>query len=308
MSLVPLVRSLGGDLYDQGRRANVPGPGHSPHDRSVSLLLQEGRVVVHSFGRSTWREVLDELRRRGLIDGYGRPACSSASSSWSTAPKPAELDRRRIALRLWDEATPLARQVSLLHLRGRGIARAAPVSAGLRHHGGIPSAVYADRGFRRPAFLAAVSDAEGALCAVELTYLDPNGDRAQNVRIPRKIIGALPSACAVRLDPAAPELLVGEGVFTTLSASARFALPGWALLSTRNLRSWRAPEGVRSVLIAADRGEDGERSAGVLADRLQAQGVRARQALPPEPAGDWNDLDTQGPCGGEERGGGLRVR
>lgn len=308
MSLVPLVRSLGGDLYDQGRRASVPGPGHSPHDRSVSLLLQEGRLVVHSFGRSTWREVLDDLRRRGLVDDAGRPTSSSSTSSWSTAPRPAAPDRRRIALHLWDEATPLTRQISMLHLRRRGIARAAPVSAGLRHHGGVASAVYADRGLRRPALLAAVFDSEGALCAVELTYLDPNGDRAQGVRIPRKVIGALPPACAVRLDAAASELLVGEGVLTTLSASARFALPGWALLSTRNLRTWRAPEGVRSVLIAADRGMDGERSAGVLADRLQFQGVHARQALPPAPAGDWNDLDTMRVPEGEERGGGLRVR
>lgn len=308
MSLVPIVRSLGGDLYDQGRRANVPGPAHSPHDRSVSLLLLEGRVVVHSFGRSTWREVLDELRRRGLVDGSGRPASSSASSSWSTAPKAAALDRQRIAQRLWDEASPVTRQVSLLHLRRRGVRRGAPVSRCLRHHAGVPSAVYADRGLHRPALLAAVLDAEGALCAVELTYLDPNGDRTRDVRISRKVIGALPPACAVRLDPAAPEMLVAEGVLTTLSASARFALPGWALLSTRNLRTWRAPEGVRSVLIAADRGVDGEHSAGLLAASLRAAGISARLALPPAPAGDWNDLDTQGGCEREERGGGLRVR
>ena len=53
-------------------------------------------------------------------------------------------------------------------------------------------------------------------------------------------------------------MLVGEGVFTTLSATERFGLPGWALLSTRNLRAWSPPEGVRSILIAADRGKDGE--------------------------------------------------
>ena len=56
-------------------------------------------------------------------------------------------------------------------------------------------------------------------------------------------------------------MLVGEGFFTTLSASECFALPGWALMSTRNLRGWSPPEGVRSVLIAADRGKDGEASA-----------------------------------------------
>ena len=308
MSLAPLVRLLGGELYDHGRRASVPGPGHSAHDRSVSLWLQDGRVVVHSFGRSTWREVLDDLRRRGLVDGSGRPASSVAVLGRCAPVRPDAGERVRMARGLWDEAAPLTRQVSLLHVRRRAIRRPGPVSPALRHHPGAPSAVYAGLGLRRPALLAAVSDRRGALCAVELTYLDPNGDPAHGVRIPRKVIGALPTACAVRLDPAAEELLVGEGVFTTLSASTRFALPGWALLSTRNLRTWSAPEGVRSVLIAADRGAEGERSAAMLAARLGAEGVRTRVALPPQPAGDWNDLDTQTGRSREERGGGLRVR
>lgn len=84
-------------------------------------------------------------------------------------------------------------------------------------------------------------------------------------------------------------MLVGEGCFTTLSASERFSLPAWALLSTRNLRVWRAPAGVRSVLIAGDRGADGEASAAVLRRRLADDGVAAVVELPPLPFEDWND-------------------
>ena len=40
MSLKPIVQALGGDLYDRGLRANIPAPGHSAADRSVSLLLR----------------------------------------------------------------------------------------------------------------------------------------------------------------------------------------------------------------------------------------------------------------------------
>ena len=74
MSLLPIVRALGGDLYAGGRRANIPAPGHSRADRSVSLVLSGGRVVAHSFGGADWREVLDDLRARGLIDAAGAPA------------------------------------------------------------------------------------------------------------------------------------------------------------------------------------------------------------------------------------------
>jgi hypothetical protein len=43
------------------------------------------------------------------------------------------------------------------------------------------------------------------------------------------------------------------------------------------------------VLIAGDNGPDGRRSAGVLAERLETEGVRACLAFPDEQWGDWND-------------------
>jgi hypothetical protein len=89
-------------------------------------------------------------------------------------------------------------------------------------------------------------------------------------------------------------MLVGEGVFTTLSASEWFGLPAWALMSTRNLRRWRPPAGVREVLIAADRGTDGEASAEQLRVGLAAAGLKARVALPPEGLGDWNEAEAAG--------------
>lgn len=110
------------------------------------------------------------------------------------------------------------------------------------------------------------------------------------MRLSRKTIGAIPSGSAVRLNPAAASMVVGEGVFTTLSAIEHFGLPGWALLSTSNLRQWSPPEGVRMVMIAADRGAAGEAAAEALRQRLGARGVVAALNLPPEPFGDWNEF------------------
>ena len=120
-------------------------------------------------------------------------------------------------------------------------------------------------------------------------HCSPNGRRAEDLRLSRKTVGVAPGGCAVRLDPAAESMLVGEGVFTTRSASEWFGLPGWALTSTRNLRVWSPPAGVRSVLIAADRGVDGEASAEVLRGGLAAAGLVATIALPPGAFGDWNE-------------------
>lgn len=297
VSLRPIVRALGGDLYARGRRANVPAPGHSRHDRSVSLLLQDGRVLVHTFNGTDWRAVLADLRARGLVDALGVPA-SGGISRGDARDDPTRPARLAVARRLWCEAAPIGGTLSARHARLRGVARALPEA--LRHHPAAPLAVYTPGRHVRPALVAAIVGPLGDLQAVELTYLAANGQRASGLRLPRKTVGLVPPGSAVHLDPPGPVLLVGEGVFTTLSASELFGLPGWALTSTRNLRAWSPPDGVRCVLIAADRGRDGERSAEILRRRLARAGLAAAVRLPPLPHGDWNDAAQAGRGGRRE--------
>src|ERR1700744_1321468 len=121
MSLRHIVDALGGDLYDGGRRASIPGPKHSAKDRSVSLLLQGGRVVVNTFGRTLWTEVLDDLRERGLIDrdrvvidAPGVPVTGRPS-----APAPTDVERLQAARRLWDAGRPLGTTLAARHCRIR---------------------------------------------------------------------------------------------------------------------------------------------------------------------------------------------
>lgn len=282
-TLAPIVKALGGDLWAGGRCANVPGPGHGARDRSVSLLLSGGRVVVNCFAGDDWRAVLADLENRGLVDAEGRLA---GAGGVAAAPSAGRRERAAVAQRLWAEGRPLGRSLSARHLALRGVA--APAE-GLRHHPEVPAAVYTGLGPRRPALLAAIrAPVSGEVTGVEVTYLAPNGDRAR-LRLPRKTVGLCPAGAAVRLAPAAPRLLVGEGVFTCLSASARFGLPAWALLSTRNLRRWRPPPGVGFVLIAADRGADGVDSARMLAVVLRNLGLAVALRWPPAPFGDWNE-------------------
>src|ERR1039458_471903 len=102
MSLLQIVRVLGGELYEGGRRANVPAPGHSPHDRSVSLLFENDRVVAHCFGDGDWKRVLDDLRDRGLIDGEQRPtSLVAAAAPRVSAPPASSALRIATAQRIW---------------------------------------------------------------------------------------------------------------------------------------------------------------------------------------------------------------
>ena len=301
MSLRSIVQALGGDLYDRGLRANVPAPGHSRADRSVSLLLREGRIIVHTFGDGDWRGVLDDLRSRGLIDVRNAPTSGGPIAGVLNPARPAvglsatrDVDRLAAARRIWEAGRPLAGTVSERHCRLRHIERPLPGPDVVRHCGQAPVSAYGDDRLRRPALLVAVSDADGAFTAVEVTYLTAGGQRAIDLRLPRKTVGPVPPGTAARIDPAAPEMLVAEGFFTTLSASECFSLPGWALMSTRNLRSWSPPASVRSVLIAGDRGKDGEASAEILRSRLLRLGVQAQICLAPEPYGDWNEAAGSG--------------
>ncbi len=294
VTLAPIVAALGGDLYAGGLRASVPGPGHGPMDRSVSLLLDDGRVVIHGFAGEDWRVVMADLVDRGLVDRAGRVRGGgpAADDRPLALPSPARL---RVAAQLWGEGSALTEASAAGHyLRQRGVDCALAGLCDLRAHPAAPVSVYRPGRWRRPALLAAVRREDGDLTAVEVTYLTSAGQRAADLALPRKTLGALPAGAAVRLHAAGPDMLVAEGVFTALSAGARFGLPCWALLSTSNLRRWRAPDGVRRVLIAGDRGPDGERSASILADALRGQGVEVAVRLPPLGRGDWNDLQRAG--------------
>lgn len=292
--LADIVRTFGGDLHAGGRRASIPGPGHGPGDRSVSLrVLEGGRVLVHCFAGDDWRTVRRMLAARGLVNADGRLCGAGTAGDGTAAPAPGA--RRRAALALWSEARPVEGTLSARHLRLRAVTR--PLGDSLRHHPAAPSAVYEGRGLRRPALLALVADPAGAPCGVEVTYLAADGAKAA-MRTPRKLVGIAPAGCAVRLDPGGEEMLVAEGVATTLSASSRFGLPGWALLSAGRLEVWSPPAGVRRILIAADGGVVGMAAANRLAARVRALNLEVRVEAPPPGFGDWNEA-----AAAEEEGG-----
>lgn len=281
--LAEVVAALGGDLWDGGLRANVPAPGHSRKDRSVSLRLVDDRLLIHTFGDGDWRTVRDDLLRRGLIAADGRIGAIAPSR-----PTLSPAMRVRAAERLWSRLAPLRPdEPASRHLRRRAVT-ADPTRLTALRGGSAPLSVYADAGRQRPVLAAAIT-IRGRLTGLELTYLHADGRRASDLRLPRKTVGVLPSGCAVDLSgAAATRLVVGEGVFTVLSAMARFDRPGIATLAAHNLARWRPPSEARDVLIAADPGRVGETAATTLADRLAPAGVCVRIALPEPGYEDWN--------------------
>ena len=291
MTLHAIVAALGGDLYHGGTRASIPAPGHSAQDRSVSLWLTGGRLLIHGFGAADWRDVRNDLRAQGFIDGSGR--LTGAWGADVSRPRPDARVRVQTATRLWAGTVALLPGDPASRYLSRRAIRCGGSALGLGFHPEAPVSVYrtaGPAGPARPALVARVSDADDRLTAVEITYLTQAGRVATGLRIARKTVGHVPPGAAVRLAPAAEEMLVAEGVATTLSASDRFGLPGWALMAAHNLALWSPPRLVRRVLIAADRGDVGQDAAARLSRRLAGAGLAVQVTSPDPPFGDWNEV------------------
>ncbi len=171
------------------------------------------------------------------------------------------------------------------YLIGRGLARlAASPTFRFRADCSHPE------GGRLPVLVALVQDADGAFLAARRTYLRRDGTDKADLEPRRASLGS-PWGGAVRLDPVASEIVIGEGVETSASAGRLLNLPCWSAISAGNLAQGLVlPADARAVVIAADPDPVGERAARQAARRWQSEGRSVRIARPDRLGADFNDL------------------
>lgn len=280
--LLDLVQRHGGEMH--GHYALLPGPGHSRHDRSLSVIIGAGgRPVFHSFAGDDFRAVKDYL---GLDASEGdRPVDPALRRKMERARRieaeAVNAERLSFCETVWRETTPATGTAAETYLRGRGIV--APIPNVIRFH---PAAPLDYQGkVRAPAMVAIVQDKAGTACGLHTTAIKADGsDKAGHNA--RRMFGAVKGG-AVRLAPYGGELAVAEGIETALSYAAMTGMATWACLSTSGLFSFEIPPGVDQLTIAADGDEAGLKAADGLAKRAQR---RSGVYVIPAPAGtDWND-------------------
>jgi hypothetical protein len=232
--------------------------------------------------------------------------------------------RRERALRIWGAAQaiapgdPVTRYLKLRGLAGAAFDRDEVGSIGLLD--------YYTEGARLvgawPAMIWAVRDGMGAITAVHQTWLHEHlrwDDRQQGgprdevalMRAKGKAIISDPLSgerlkakkmtgeawgCAIRLTPARPFMLVGEGVETTLTALLSFGgradVGAWSGLSLGGMAALELPEGTRAVTFLGDGDSEPaitRRTLEQAAAKAAASGIRARIAMAPQ-GRDFNDL------------------
>lgn len=283
-----IVRELGGDVYDGGRRALVPGPDHGEADRSVSLLeTDDGRIIIHCFSpRDDWRSVRNHLIAHGLLDGSSRTPGGGERTPRPrlVGAQPRNEARVARARRLWAEGRPIFATPAQRHLRLRGIAALPEGDDTLRFH---PRMTSLDDRHRRPALMAALRNAAGEVQGIEVTLLSAHGGGKAVLPTPRRVIGELMGG-AVQLFAPSETLAIAEGTATALSAHDELGVPAWAALTAGNLAAFTPPPSVKRLIVAHDNDVASRHAVWKLATRL-CGAIRIEAAPPPEQVNDWND-------------------
>lgn len=288
LDLYELRERIGGQVYDGGQRWVGPGPNHSRKDRSLSVRLEGGRPLIHSFGGDSFSDCAKHL---GLARGETRQESGLEAmqrrAAWAAAKRREEELNRAFCKSVWDATLPIEATPAETYLWSRGLILE---TSDVRFHPAAPRHKPRQTDIRAPlpAMVAKVRDATGKPKGLHVTYLTPDGRKALGDR--SRLMFATISECAVQLVPKTDDgvLAVAEGIETAASFTVLHGLRCWATLSTSIMRTFALPPGVKRLVIAADNDEAGMDAAKALAERAcRLSDVE----IHPAPEGkDWNDV------------------
>jgi putative DNA primase/helicase len=192
---------------------------------------------------------------------------------------------RERALSLWDGAESAIGSPADTYLAGRGLPELAHTDA-LRFRSYCP---HPSRHWL-PAMLALVVDVTGAPIGIHRTYLQHDGRGKADVDPVKASLGPVWGG-AIRLHSIAAELVIGEGIESSASAGQLLGLPAWAAISAGNLACGLVlPAEVRTVIIAVDADDAGDRAARAAALRWAMEGRKVRIVRPNAAGIDFNDV------------------
>jgi hypothetical protein len=272
--------------------------------RGATLALRDGdrALIVKCFAGCDPRDILAELRRRGLLAAEARAPTMPLDAAAELRGYVADAAHRRrrldLARDMLASSMPASGTVVERYLGSRGYT--GPLPPSLRFIGmHAPYGWHAPSGDRRPVMMAAVEHADYGFVGVTRTFLAIDGSVKASLDPPRLFTGSVAGG-AVQLAAAAETLLIGEGIETVLAGISATGLPGWAALSTSGLKALLLPPLVQHVIILADNDKSGagERAARTAAARWRAGGRRVSIYMSPRIGVDAADLILAAAAGG----------
>ncbi|MGQ4274958.1 DUF7146 domain-containing protein [Terrihabitans sp. B22-R8] len=264
MNLRAYAKALGGRVAG-AQSILAPGPGHSPADRSLSVLFSTNTppgkdgFIVHSYAGDDPIQCRDYVRQRlGLGDWKASPEWpSSASSSPPPQSSPSAItdaeQARRVAraLAIWNSASDPRGTVVEVYLRSRAV--------------GLEDTITGQVIRFRPALSYAGSRCSGMVCLMRDVRTDePCGIqrtilKADGTKIDRLMLGRAKGA-AIKLDAdehVTTGLTVGEGMETCLAARLAGFRPTWALGSAGGIQNFPVLQGIEALTILGETDDSG---------------------------------------------------
>jgi putative DNA primase/helicase len=292
MNALALAKALGGDIVGPGRII-APGPGHSPADRSMSILIDPAApdgFVVSSFAGDDWRECRGHVRQRLGLDhtAYRVPAPVAHSEPAS---------RAAMASALWKECVSIRCTLAETYLVHRGLNLPSEALSGraLRFHPFCPFRLQTGGVVRLPAMIAAMVDIRSnEFRGVHRTALAAGGlGKADVVGLgnPKKMLGPAAGAC-IKLSPdeeIAAGLHIAEGIETALACLAKGFRPTWVALSAGGISAFPIIPGIEAFTIFADHDPAGTRAATICGERWSRAGREVTITTPAMPGTDFAD-------------------
>jgi DNA primase len=276
-------------LRKEGREYLACCPFHS--ERSASFTVNDDKGFAHCFGCGWHGDGLDFIMQ---AHGVGlREAAELITSGElpvlaerAREPEP-ERDTTAEAIAIWRAAVDAVGTPVETYLNARGLVLPIPPTirfARLR---------YGSRGDLHPVMVALVASAESKATGIQRTYLRGDGLGKAGVPKAKLSLGRVRGG-AVRLAPAAAELVVCEGIEDALTCQQELGRAAWAAAGASMMPSMRFPAGVQSVVIGADNDDAGEREAHKAAAVFSGAGLRVRTMRPDVGCKDFNEMLNKG--------------
>ena len=288
LNIGTIARILGGSVTGRDT-VNVPGPGHGPADRSLSIKLS-GRgssgFVVHSHAGDDPMECRDYVRARlGLGqwqpgDGGRRPLIAT-----NIAPDLDQERRKAFALKIWSESIDPVGSIVEHYLREhRGLELSSGIAASVvRFHGSLRL----DAVSRKPGMVCLLRDIKtDEPCGIHRTFLN----RYTGEKIDRKMLGIAKGA-AIKLDAQdtiARGLTIGEGVETCIAGRMAGLGRVWALGSSGAVRAFPVLRSLGELTILEENDPTSRRDVAICAERYLDAG-RPVNVVTPRFGKDLND-------------------
>jgi hypothetical protein len=274
----------------------VSSHGKGRGDRNPSLQISDGvsQLLVHCHARCDARDVLDVLRRRGLLEGR----INSIDRGWVDAQaqlrRPREnndVARIRRAREIWNAARDPRGTLAETYLAARKLTLDAGIAGRVLRFN--PSTPWRNEDSGQidfiPCLIAAFTSIDDdTITAVHRIRLDqperwPKADR--------RMLGIVHRA-AVMLNhtDADGKLAIGEGVETCMAARILGITPTWALGSAGGISHFPVIPGIRTLRIIGENDQISPEAIELCGERWRTAGCHVRIIKPPPGFKDLNDF------------------